>query len=181
MATTTRLSLDEFLALPGIDERRLELIDGEVCEKVSPRWGHGNLALKLGALLDQHGAASVEPRAIIPRGANLDDSAPIPDIAFYRDNPPEPDDWMRRPPHVAVEVVSPGQNRRELRVKVDLYLQFGVESVWVFDLERESVDVYEGGARRTLAGDDVFESPAVPGFSMIVGPLFDAVLRRPQS
>jgi hypothetical protein len=31
------MSLEEFLALPDIDERRLELIDGQVCEKISPR------------------------------------------------------------------------------------------------------------------------------------------------
>ncbi|MCA9829991.1 MAG: hypothetical protein R3B97_05490 [Dehalococcoidia bacterium] len=44
MARKTRLSLDEFLAMPGIDEQRLELIDGEVVEKVPPRWGHGRIA-----------------------------------------------------------------------------------------------------------------------------------------
>ena len=34
MVTQTRMTLEEFLALPGIDEQRLELIDGEVYEKM---------------------------------------------------------------------------------------------------------------------------------------------------
>ena len=163
--------------MPGIDERRLELIDGDVCEKVSPRWGHATLAGELYAILRRYGSAGVEPRAIIPRGRDLDDSAPLPDVAFYRHNPPPPDDWMRTPSDVAIEIISPGQSRREMRLKVDVYLSFGVRSVWVFDLERESVDVYEDGARHTLAGADVLESKAVPELRVAVGELFDAVLR----
>lgn len=178
MATKTRVSLDEFLALPGIEERRLELIDGEVCEKMSPRWGHGTLAGELYVLLREYGFPSIEPRAIIPGNADFDDSAPLPDLAFYRENPPEAFDWMRHPPDVAVEAISPGQSRREMRAKAELYVRFGVPSVWVFDLERETVDVYENGARRTLAGDDRLETAAVPGFSVVVSSLFDLALRR---
>ena len=45
MATITRrLSLEEFLAIPDFDERRLELIDGEVFEEMSPNWIHTKVA-----------------------------------------------------------------------------------------------------------------------------------------
>jgi Uma2 family endonuclease len=178
MTTIMRLSLEDFLAMPGIDEQRLELIDGEVYEKVSPRWGHGHLVIQLGHLLLPFGVASAEPRAIIPGGQDYSDSAPIPDLSFYGDNPPAPDDWMRRPPDVAVEVLSPGQGRRDMRAKVDLYLRFGVGSVWVFDLQRESVDIYEGGSRRTLGNADTLTTPVVPGLAIDLGTLFDKVAGR---
>lgn len=172
MTTRTRLTLEEFLAIPDIDERRLELIDGEVYEKLSPRWGHSRIAIRLGALFDDIGFAGVEPRAIITPGPDRGPSAPLPDVAFYRQDPPADDEWMTRPPAVAVEILSLGQSRVAMRAKVDTYLAFGVESVWVVDLERESVDVYEAGARRTLTGDEPIESPAAPGFRITVAQLF---------
>lgn len=79
MTTRTRLSLDEFLALPGIDERRLELLDGEVYEKVSPRWGHSRIALRIGAMFDAIRHAGVEPRAVIRQRADRAGSSLIPE------------------------------------------------------------------------------------------------------
>jgi Uma2 family endonuclease len=117
MATKTRVSLDEFLALPGIDVDRLELLDGEVSEKPMPTWGHGRIAGKLFAVLDEHGYAAVEPRAVIPETADRRGSSPIPDVAFYVAAPPPDDEWMRRPPDIAIEVLSPGQSRQEIRAK----------------------------------------------------------------
>jgi Uma2 family endonuclease len=172
MSTTSRLRLDEFLAMPDIEERRLELIDGEVVEKPMPTWGHGNLALRIGAALDRAGFASVEARAIIPASATVDASAPLPDVAFYRSDPPADDEWMTRPPHVAVEILSPGQSRRDLRAKVDAYVAFGVESVWIVDPATRTVDVHEQGERRTIAEDGILESPAAPGFAMPLSELF---------
>ena len=61
-----------------------------------------------------------------------------------------------------------------MRAKVHIYRAFGVESVWVVDIERESVDVYEGGVRRTLSGDDELTSPAAPGFRATVSRLFES-------
>jgi Uma2 family endonuclease len=173
VTTQTRLSLEEFLAMPDIDERRLELIDGEVYEKVSPRWGHGYVAGRLFAQFDAIGYASVEPRAIIGERSDRGPSSPLPDVAFYRSDPPADDEWMTRPPAVAVEILSLGQSRAAMRAKVDLYLSFGVESVWVVDLEREAVDIYESGIRRTLSGDEAIESPAAPGFHVTVSKLFE--------
>ena len=172
MAIATRLTLEEFTAIPGFDEQRLELIDGELVEKPMPTWEHGRYALKIGATLDQVGYASVEPRAIIPPSPAFEASSPLPDVAFYRDTTPARGEWMTRPPHVAVEIVSAGQSRREMRSKVELYRSFGVESVWVVYPESETVEIFESGGRRTLGTGDMITSPAAPGFSLAVADLF---------
>jgi Uma2 family endonuclease len=173
VTTSTRLTLEEFLAMPDIDERRLELIDGEVYEKMSPRWGHGRLALLIGSALDEFGYAAVEPRAVIEPAPDLGPSSPLPDVAFYRENPPDDDDWMRVPPDIAVEILSKDQNRRELRLKIDIYRAFGVPVVWVIDQQRASVDVYEGDARRVLQGDDVLKCSLIPEFALPLSDLFE--------
>jgi Uma2 family endonuclease len=76
-----------------------------------------------------------------------------------------------------VEILSLGQSRVAIRAKIDIYLAFGVKSAWVVDLERESIDIYEDGARRTLAGDARIESRHAPRFSVAVSDLFGTPAR----
>ena len=173
MVTQTRMTLEQFLALPNIDEQRLELIDGEVYEKMSPRWGHSRIATRLGVLLEPFGVAGVEPRTLIPASGDLGPSAPLPDLAFFVDDDPADEDWITRAPDVAVELLSLGQRQREIRAKVDAYIRFGVRSGWVVDLEGQTVDIYEGGERRTVAGNDLIQSPVIPGFAVSVNSLFE--------
>lgn len=172
MTTQTRLTLEEFLAMPDIDERRLELIDGEVYEKLSPKWGHSRIALRLGAWFDEIGFAGVEPRLVIAPGAEDGPGATIPDVAFYRTDPPEDHEWMTRPPDVAVEILSLGQSRREVRAKVDLYRRSGVGSAWLVDLEREEIEVYKATGRRLFRLDDIVETAFAPGLRFAAGDLF---------
>lgn len=164
--------MDQFLAIPDFDERRLELIDGEVYEKPMPRWGRGRLALVLGALLNQHGFAATEARAMIPPSADLGASSPPPDLAFYVSQPPASSDWMTRPPDLVVEILSPGQSRREMRARIDAYQAFGVHSIWIIDWERRSADIYEDGERRTTDESDMLASGHVPGFHARLGDVF---------
>ena len=172
-AIATRISLDEFLAIPGFDERRLELIDGEVYEKPVPTWSHGTLAGELYVEMRPFGSAAVEPRAIIPAIGNQGPASPVPDFAFYRRGLPLPSDWMRSAPTVVGEVLSPGQTLRDLWAKIDAYRAFGVQSVWVFDIRRRIVDVFEGDRRRTLGDGDLLETTAVPGLSIDLTNLFN--------
>lgn len=172
MSATTRVSLEEFLSRPDIDECRLELIDGEVREKVAPRWGHGRIVFAIGKALDSFGFVGVEPRAIIPASAVPPGGSPLPDLGFYIADPPPDDDWMRRPPDIIVEALSLGQSRRAMRAKVELYRAFGVGSVWVVDLERETIEVHEAGARKLYSGDEAIHSQLVPGLRLVVRDLF---------
>ncbi len=172
MTTRTRLTLDEFLAKPDIDERRLELIDGEIYEKMSPTWGLSRIALRLGGWFADIGFAGVEPRIVIQPGADEGPYAPIPDVAFYRSDPPEDHEWLTRPPDVAVEILSLNQSRREVRGKIDVYRRFGVGSAWLVDLELELIEIYESDGRRVLSGDDIVETSYAPGLRFVARDLF---------
>ena len=76
MAIATRLTLEEFTAIPGFDERRLELIDGELVEKPLPTWEHGRAAGELYVATRAYGSGAVEPRAMIPETARGEASSP---------------------------------------------------------------------------------------------------------
>lgn len=178
MATATRIGLQEFLALPGLDERRLELIDGEVYEKPMPTWGHGTIAGELYYHLRPWGFPSAEPRAIILETDAFAASSPLPDLAFYPADPPPAASWMERPPQVAAEMLSPGQSRSELRLKVEMYLRFGVTTVWVIDPERRSADLYEGGRRSTIDEQGELRSTVIPDFRLRLGDVLDSLETR---
>jgi Uma2 family endonuclease len=172
MVSGTRVTLEEFLARPDIDERRLELIDGEVCEKVAPTFEHGEVVMTLGHLLWEFGRVSAEPRAVIPPSSARSGASPIPDAAFYLASPPGRGRWMERPPDIAFEVLSPGQTARRLRRKLDLYEEFGVTSVWVIDPLRESAAVHERGERREFRGADRIACAVLPQLALTVDELF---------
>lgn len=168
MATTTRVRLADFLLNPDIDESRLELIDGEVTEKPMPTWEHGEAAGEIYVILRQFGRASVEPRAVIEAAG----ASPIADVAFYREGKPPKRDYMRTPPNVVVEVMSPGQSLPFMRRKAELYASFGVESIWIVNLERAELRVIEDGQERLLLAGQRLTTAAVPGLDVDAAALF---------
>ena len=177
MAIATRLTLEEFTAIPDFDELRLELIDGELVEKPLPTWEHGRAAGELYVATRAYGSGAVEPRAMIPETARGEASSPVPDFAFYVDNPPADGKWMVDPPTVAAEVLSPGQTHRQMRKKVDLLLRFGVKSVWVIDLEDQTFELYEGEERRVFRRSDTLTTKFVPLLEIDLAAFFRDVTR----
>ncbi len=164
MATTTRVRLADFLLNPDIDESRLELIDGEVTEKPMPTWDHGSSAGRIFVILEELGFTSIEVRAVI----EVAGAAPLPDVAFYREKPTITDGYMRQPPNVAVEILSPGPSMPFMRRKAALYFSFGVESVWMIDQERSEIHLLEDGKERLLRPGDRVTTPSVPGLDVDV-------------
>lgn len=78
-------------------------------------------------------------------------------------------------PDLAIEVVSPGNTRPEIAVKVREYLEAGSRAVWVADPQRRAVTVHRSGGRleslgdgETLDGGDV-----LPGFRLPVAEIFE--------
>ena len=176
MAIATRLTLEEFTAIPDFDERRLELIDGEVVEKPIPTtWNHGRAAGELYAITRRLGSGAVEPRAMIPGSSARAASSPLPDFAFYVSGPPPDGRWMVDPPTIVAEVLSPGQTHRAMQTKVDLYLTFGVKSVWVIDLDGETFEVFEGESRRLWRAGETLRTAFVPGLAINLGGFFREV------
>ena len=61
MATTPRVSIDEFLAMPET-EPPSELVDGEILQKAMPNEDHGSLVAELIRLIGNYLRASGEGR-----------------------------------------------------------------------------------------------------------------------
>jgi Uma2 family endonuclease len=82
-------------------------------------------------------------------------------------------------PNVAIEVLSPGWNRRRLEHKIGVYLAGGSELVIVVDPRTRTAHLHDATEERVVRGDEAIEHAALPGFSLGLPALF-AVLERPR-
>jgi len=167
--TSPSITDQDLLRLPK-DGRKREFVDGRI--RVSPAGArHGKISLRVGAAL----LAFVRDKRL---GEVFDSSTGYklpggnvraPDASFVSSKrlPAVPEGFLQLAPDLAVEVLSPEDNPREVLDKVGEYLSAGVGMVWVIDPRagravsyRSLTDVQEVTQHETLRGDDV-----LPGFS----------------
>jgi Uma2 family endonuclease len=184
------MTLEEFLRLPGIDERPYrEYIDGRIETKMSPQKKHGRLEKRL----MNHVDAFSEPR-------DLGESFPelrctfagrsiIPDVAFLLyehielGEDGEVLDPTLRPPDIHVEIVSPEQSAKKCREKLVFSTANGCPLGWLIDPIRRTVEVHRPGRKpERVAADGILEGdPVLPGYRLPVAELFEWLkLHRPK-
>jgi Uma2 family endonuclease len=176
----TTYTLDQYhaiLDLPENQERILELIDGEIVEKM-PSFTPSRIALRIGSrltiYLDNHDIGYVT-------GADggyimSDENVLIPDIGFISKTrlPEFPDREAPVPPDLAVEVMSPTDRKRALRRKAERYLELGTKIVWLVFPEERLVEVYTvDDDVQTVGIDGMLDGGEVlPEFSLAVREIF---------
>jgi Uma2 family endonuclease len=175
--------------------RSCELVEGILVEKAMG-FRSEYIAYWIGYLI----AAFLEENNI---GAVFGSQAPIrfrlnlvliPDVGFIRWDSVEDTDvienpsgaFLEVPPDLAVEVLSPGNTRKEMDTKLKEYAKARVELVWYVDPERNEVDVYPKGSakrKKTFGINDTLDGGEVlPGFTLPVAKIFKkrAPARKPE-
>ncbi|MGO4880773.1 MAG: Uma2 family endonuclease [Bryobacteraceae bacterium] len=139
MAAATIVSPEEYLRTSYDPD--VEYVDGQLVERNVGEWRHGRLqglifALFLSRELKRF-AAFTEVRM---RVASNPARYRIPDVSVVElPYPPEP--VLTRPPHLAIEIVSPDDRVPDILQKVAEYLKAGVPYVWVADPYRRTLHV----------------------------------------
>jgi Uma2 family endonuclease len=178
-------TVDEFERLadaPENTDRLLELINGEIVEKV-PTEEHGMSALKFGSRI----LAFVEPRKLGRVGVEIRHRVPgdnynarQPDVSF-RASPISPvvtKGSVPQMPDLAIEIRSPDQSPRELREKAAYYLHNGSRLVWLAYPQSRTVEVCtrdENGVLniKTRGENDALDGGDVlPGFTLPLKDVF---------
>jgi Uma2 family endonuclease len=176
MVDTPKLyTVEEFEALIARPEnagRRLELINGEIYEKM-PTEEHGMVILVIAGeiyiYLKQNpiARAGVEVRHRVEGDVHNDR---MPDLSVTTD--------MRGPvpqmPDLAVEVKSPDDTYRVMRDKAAYYLQHSTRLVWLVYPEKRLVEVYRPDADSALLdiNDSLDGGEVLPGFRLAIKDLF---------
>jgi len=76
------------------------------------------------------------------------------------------------PPTVAVEVLSPGDDPRDVAAKVAACLGSGVQLVLVLDPRRRTAEAHDSDCTRHVEPGEIFEHATLPGFTLELASFF---------
>jgi Uma2 family endonuclease len=180
MATTVRVTLQEFLALPE-SKPYLELMDGEVIEKAMPNAAHGLLTSRLIFLLSlfQQRNGSFHVMNEVRQVDTEHEWVFLPDISIIlKSRLMGPAGSFGNPvtvvPDFAIEVLSHEDRPGMLARRVAYYQRAGVALLWTVDPESESITAWERGAEpiHAMSNATISAAPILPGFEVSIADLF---------
>ena len=177
MSTTTHLmTAEEFMNLED-EPNRHELVKGELLTMPSPKPEHGRVTANLTMLLLQHVRANRLGQVYTESGYHLErdpDTVLGPDVSFIsKDRDLNTDSYYPGPPDLAVEVLSPGDRRGYVELKLSLWIDTGTKSVWLVNPRRRTVEVISSlSNRRTFHETEELVDDTVPGFRVAVSEIF---------
>lgn len=174
-----KLTLQEFLALPA-EDTNYEFVDGYAVPKVSPKYFHSTLQIALCLLLRNwcKGKGRVVPEwAIILKrqGENWVSTPDLTYISYAR----LPANWKRNEacpiaPELVIEIVSPGQTKRQFTDKAKDYFEAGVSRVWVVDPETVSIQIFfANNSSQLYTGNMPITDALLPGLELTVTEIFE--------
>jgi Uma2 family endonuclease len=190
VADKTRMTLEEFLALPddGIDR---DLIDGVVGVWTKPGDNprirhshfHGSALSHLNSLIADWIDSCPPPRGAIfigevgcilrpgDNGVGIDVAYLSPERLAQQGDQTT---MIDGPPTLAAEVLSRSNSQEEIDTKVKAYLKAGVPAVWVINPTFRTVMVFRPDAAPTMVNDtgELTAEPHLPGFRCRVADLF---------
>lgn len=174
------LTYEDYLALP--DDRRYELIEGEICMVPSPGFAHQavirNLAFALWEYirLQDLGVVLQAPMDVVLSSHDVVQ----PDILFISRQRRQiiADTAVQGPPDLVVEVVSPSNRERDVIVKKSLYARHGIQEYWIVEPDTRTMELLKlvGTSYQSLGlfgQEDVIETPLLPGLRLPVASIFE--------
>ncbi|MBS9522580.1 Uma2 family endonuclease [Litoribacter alkaliphilus] len=168
----------------------VELIKGRVFKQVAaPRRKHQEIVLLVGSkllTLFEHRICKV---FVAPFDVRLPSTSPKdekiftvvqPDICVVCDPAKLDDAGCVGAPDLIVEVLAPGNNKKELKYKYEVYQESGVKEYWIIQPEMENLMVYtlkqgEYVASRLFTRGDVVKSSCIKGIELDLEEVFGRV------
>ncbi len=163
------------------DDKRYELIEGELVVVPSPSLDHQRMVTRLWASLSEFvGERRLGEVLVAPLDIVLSDYDVLqPDVMFVSTERAyiKAPNSIRGAPDLVIEILSPSTEQRDRTTKRNIYARYGVQEFWLVSLEEHSVEVLalgeEGykthGVYRT---EEAISSPLLEGLSLPVKALF---------
>lgn len=167
---------EDLLSQPENQDRLLELINGEIVEKM-PTEEHGEIqAIIVAALIAfvlprKLGRVGVEVRHRMP----IDDAnSRLPDVSFIAGNRPRVTEGsVPQMPDLAVEIKSPDDSLKKLIDKAHYYMANGTRLVWIVDPAKRLVIVLTPDDEEILLdGETLTGGDVLPGFTLPLHDIF---------
>ena len=130
------------------NDKRYELIDGEVFMMSAPSVEHQNICGELfrqlaNFLIGKQCKVFISPFDVCLSGkGDIDDTVVQPDIVVICDHTMLDEKRCNGAPDMIIEVLSPSTSRHDRIEKLNKYLQTGVQEYWIVDPVDKSVAVH---------------------------------------
>ena len=139
-------TLEDYYALP--DERRVELIDGEIFDMAAPSMEHqlilGELYLQFRACADAHGGGCRVLLAPCDVQLDNDDKTMVqPDLFVLCRKVELPGRCVPGAPDLTLEILSDSTRSKDMLLKAYKYKNAGIREYWIVDPKRREVFVYD--------------------------------------
>ena len=179
MSTAIRFTYEDYLQLP--EDRRYEIVDGDLFMVPAPTPYHQRVSRKLGRFLDDH----VSERKLgeifyAPCDLLLTEFDVVqPDIFYVSTERLSiiKEKNIQGAPDLVVEILSKGTEQRDRGIKQKLYLRVGVKEYWIVDPDRRTIEVMTLGPEGYVpAGayreQHTLQSPLLPGLTIPLARIF---------
>ena len=174
-----RFNYRDYCLLP--EDKRYELIDGELYMAPAPGTRHQAFLRNLGLLVWTHvrdnrlGQVFFSPCDVILS----DEDVVQPDLLFVARERQGiiSERGCEGPPDLVVEVLSPSTQGRDRELKRKLYAKYGIREYWLVDPEARNIQVMELGTddfgnRGVYGEESEFTSGVIPSLSLTVSQVF---------
>src|ERR1035441_6604102 len=174
------VTYEEWLRMPEVTDAIEEVVDGEI--RISPpyKWKHALTAQQVGNALDvqldaREAIVVTASFGLVIRKAPL--TSRVPHFAVFQTSTMiEQDGYVHSAPQLVVEVLSPGNTRRERERKLADYASLGVPEMWVVSPEARKVEVLylENGLLRSAQAltQGVLEPRQFPGVQVQIAEIW---------
>jgi Uma2 family endonuclease len=187
MTVTHRWTVADLEDLPTVEGNRYEIMGGELFVSKQPHLDHQQVCSELTFQLIAWSKETGLGRAIAAPGLILsEEDAVAPDLIWISSERLRAargeDGKLHEGPDLVVEVLSAGKSNelRDREIKLGLYSRYGVREYWLVDWRARCVEVYRQGGTKLVPsglprGNEVLESPVMPGFSCVIESLFEGI------
>jgi Uma2 family endonuclease len=176
VATTTKLTIDDFERLPADVVRHHELVDGELIDVSGNTARHNIVRDRLLWHLMDWAKAQAAGDVIAEQDYDFLGNAHGPDVSFFGPEKRALVDLHKRVqrfvPDLAIEVSSASDTYNSLLRKKERYRRAGTAEVWLISAENAEIAIYGPDQDRILHAGDTLSSELLPGFAITVDELF---------
>lgn len=161
-----KVTREEYLDLTD-DGFKYDVVHGEMRLAPSPSFQHGNIFVRIAAILGQYlevhktGSAVGEIDVFLPDGGDV----VRPDLSFLlNENLNKVKTHIHGAPDLVCEILSESTRERDLGEKADRYLKCGVKEYWIIDPERKSIQLWLNGTEKWEKKEsETLDSQTLPG------------------
>ena len=171
-------------------EERMEILRGKIRQMAAPSRLHQKVSWRLTVIVDRHFKNNPCEAYTAPFDVRLYDrkksfkadrdiyTVVQPDLCIVCDLTKLDDRGCLGAPDLIVEILSPGNAAREMRLKKDLYAEAGVREYWVVSITHETVTRFnlnetgEYGSPFIFVNDEEMSSIIFPDFKVQLKDIF---------